>query len=264
LLDMGVDGIKIRTGLTLDDVVAAVQAARRRGRPVYGHASELDARGNPVYTMDDAIRAGVAGVMHLNFDAPVDPERLPPRPPEPQGEANWLDWWLWANSLWLYSDPARETARIRALVEQRVWVEPTLAIQEELGRPEAASDADYVLPLNAAQRELYFRALRETMRFVARFHEAGGIIIAGTDNGRIHDELRLLVASGLSPQAALHAATRDAARALGWQDRVGTIEAGKFADLLILDADPLQDIANAARVWRVVKGGLLYDPARLK
>jgi imidazolonepropionase-like amidohydrolase len=101
-------------------------------------------------------------------------------------------------------------------------------------------------------------------RFVARFRAAGGVVVTGTDGrpfyaGGIHDELRLLVEAGLTPAAALRAATFDAARVLRWQNRVGSVAPGRFADLLILDANPLEDIRNAARINAIVLGGRFID-----
>lgn len=77
-------------------------------------------------------------------------------------------------------------------------------------------------------------------------------------------ELTLLVESGLSPREALQTATVNAARMVGMDKEQGTIEPGKLADLLILDADPLADISNITRIYRVVKGGVVYDPAALR
>lgn len=72
-----------------------------------------------------------------------------------------------------------------------------------------------------------------------------------------------LVGLGMTPSEAIVAATKTGASAAGILDRVGTVEAGKIADLLILDADPLADISNIRRLWRVMKGGVMIDPATL-
>jgi imidazolonepropionase-like amidohydrolase len=73
----------------------------------------------------------------------------------------------------------------------------------------------------------------------------------------VHRELELLVSAGLSPAAAVKAATADAAALLGLQDRVGTIDPGKAADLVLLDCDPLADIRNTRRIVAVIKDGMV-------
>jgi imidazolonepropionase-like amidohydrolase len=127
---------------------------------------------------------------------------------------------------------------IRLMIKRGVWLQPALVSDE------SSSMKD----------------------FVRRFRVAGGVVITGTagqtPNGMgIHDELRLLVEAGLTPAAALRAATFDAARALRWQDRVGSVTRNKLADLLVLDADPLEDIRNTARINAIVIDGQFIDAA---
>jgi len=97
-------------------------------------------------------------------------------------------------------------------------------------------------------------------------------IIAGTDGPGLgtlvpgyglHHELQLLVESGLSPGQALRAATLTAAEALGKDRELGSIEPGKLADILILNADPLVDIGNAGKIELIIKGGKQYRPTDL-
>jgi len=111
----------------------------------------------------------------------------------------------------------------------------------------------------------------ESVRIVGLMYRAGVPILAGTDAMNpqcfpgfgIHDELALLVDAGLSPLAALQAATRNAAEFMGQPDRRGTIEAGKTADLVLLNKDPLADIHNTRSIEAVVLGGQLYSRAAL-
>jgi len=92
-------------------------------------------------------------------------------------------------------------------------------------------------------------------------------ILAGTDTAApfvypgfsLHEELALLVQSGLTPMQALHAATSRAAEFMGKSATQGTIEKGKVADLVLLDADPLEDIHNASHISAVVVRGRLLD-----
>lgn len=96
--------------------------------------------------------------------------------------------------------------------------------------------------------------------------------MAGTDTPEpfvppgysLHQELELLVESGLPPTAALAAATVNNARALNQQHRLGTIAPGKLADLVILDADPTTDIRNTRQIRTVIRGGLLCNPADIR
>jgi len=77
--------------------------------------------------------------------------------------------------------------------------------------------------------------------------------------------LEQLVAAGLPPLQAIHAGTGSSAKILGAEKDLGTIEVGKWADLVLLDADPLADIRNTRRIWQVMKNGQLIDrPAILK
>jgi imidazolonepropionase-like amidohydrolase len=96
-------------------------------------------------------------------------------------------------------------------------------------------------------------------------------VAAGSDAGNIgslhgpalHRELELMRRAGMTPHQVLRAATLGSAQAMGRADRLGSIEPGKAADLVILDEDPLRDIRNTQRIHRVMKDGVLYDPAVL-
>lgn len=106
----------------------------------------------------------------------------------------------------------------------------------------------------------------KNLEIVGAMQRAGVGIIAGTDTLNpycfpgfsLHDELGLLVQSGLTPMEALQAATLNAARFMGRENELGTIEAGKLADLVLLDANPLDDIANTRKIDAVVYGGRLF------
>jgi imidazolonepropionase-like amidohydrolase len=77
----------------------------------------------------------------------------------------------------------------------------------------------------------------------------------------IHDELRRAVADGLTSAAALRTVTFDAARALRWEGRIGSVAPSRMADLLVLDANPLDDISNTTRIAAIVVGGRFVDAA---
>lgn len=108
-------------------------------------------------------------------------------------------------------------------------------------------------------------------RVTGAMSRAGVPLLAGSDAGypgifwgsALHEELELLVAAGLTEAEALRAATLGPAQYLGATDSLGTVEAGKAADLVLLDANPLEDIANTRRIRAVVTRGRLFDRAAL-
>ncbi|MFG1647619.1 amidohydrolase family protein [Amycolatopsis sp. NPDC049252] len=172
------------------------------------------------------------------------------------------------------------------------WHVPTLAVLARTSTPPGDLPADPVLqgladrylpravrqewldlaaawpvwsPERVAQEAAYLEA---ELELVGELAAAGAPIVAGTDSGYLytfpgfatHDELELLVRAGLSPKRALQAATRDAARAAG-RPSSGTVEVGKDADLVVLDADPLSAITNSRGIHAVVSRGTFLGPA---
>lgn len=115
---------------------------------------------------------------------------------------------------------------------------------------------------------LYY-AMRRTTK---AFYDAGGILTLGTDNPSrgeyiagfsSHREIQTLVSIGIPPAAALKIATINGARALGVGSLLGTVEPGKFADLFVINGNPLADITNTRHVQLVMKAGFVYDPRAL-
>jgi imidazolonepropionase-like amidohydrolase len=115
------------------------------------------------------------------------------------------------------------------------------------------------------------RSLELQKTIVTGFHDAGVPVLVGTDapltfvypGFAVHRELALLVDCGLTPYEALRAATAAPATALGLADETGTIEAGKRADLVLLDGNPLEDVAHADRIVGVAAAGRWHDRADL-
>lgn len=123
--------------------------------------------------------------------------------------------------------------------------------------------------INLRDRKDWARDAQRWRVATAKLARAGVNIGTGTDIWQIptgvHMELEQLVAAGLTPAQAIHASTGGAARILGADKNLGTIEVGKLADLVLLDADPLADIRNTRRIWQVVHNGRVVDrPAILK
>jgi hypothetical protein len=115
------------------------------------------------------------------------------------------------------------------------------------------------------------KEFRKDLEIVVAMQKAGVGILAGTDTLNpfcfpgfsLHDELGLLVQAGLSPVEALRAATLSPAEFLGKEKDLGTVEPGKLADLVLLDANPLDDIANTRKIAGVIYDGKLYPKASL-
>jgi imidazolonepropionase-like amidohydrolase len=125
---------------------------------------------------------------------------------------------------------------------------------------------------SAKQKENRWAAWMKVMTPVAqdnmkRLNETGkDIVAAGTDQTSgpaLHRELELLVGGGISPADVIVIATRNAARALGKLETLGTVEAGKLADLVLLRADPTRDIQNAKQIDTVIKNGQVIDRTKL-
>jgi Tol biopolymer transport system component/imidazolonepropionase-like amidohydrolase len=127
----------------------------------------------------------------------------------------------------------------------------------------ARDSFEWMLKLSPAERQEWADDVRHAREATIKLSLAGVTIGTGTDVWQIptgvHMELEQLIAAGLTPMQAIRAATGDAARILGADRDLGTIEVGKRADLVILDADPLADIRNTRRIWQVVQDGRMVD-----
>jgi imidazolonepropionase-like amidohydrolase len=149
-----------------------------------------------------------------------------------------------------YLDEDREL--IPMMAERGIFFVPTLLVYEYHRESTAPHVRERAHALRAHHRDSVARAL-----------ESGVKVVAGTDaGGHGHPnnaaELPLLVAAGLTPMQALQAATSRAAECLGLQGEIGTIEKGKWADLVLVEGDPLRDISvlqDVRRIKRVIKGG---------
>lgn len=121
----------------------------------------------------------------------------------------------------------------------------------------------WMLRLNPARRQQFARFAQQARAATVRLARAGVTIGTGTDIWQIptgvHLELAELVAAGLSPLEAIHAATGGSARIVGAEQDLGTIAVGKVADLILLDADPVADIHNTRRIRAVIQAGRVVD-----
>jgi hypothetical protein len=182
-------------------------------------------------------------------------------------------------------DPARCEREARRVAAHGAWQVPRLVYTRPRAAATEAADtaARYVW---ASARDAWLAKAARVRRdsgggigrlaarereIVGILHRAGVPLLVGTETHAgsgvwgfaVHDELAALVEAGLTPAAALRAGTLEPARALGMQDSLGTVAAGKLADLVLLDADPLADIENTRRIRAVVADGRLLDRAAL-
>lgn len=115
----------------------------------------------------------------------------------------------------------------------------------------------------ATVQDFWYTAQRKHRASVGTLYAAGVRVATGSDAqhlpGVIHLELEDQVAAGLTPLAAITAATHEAARVLGADAEIGTVAVGKRADLILLDADPLEDIRNTRRIRMVIQRGRIVD-----
>jgi imidazolonepropionase-like amidohydrolase len=171
---------------------------------------------------------------------------------------------------------------VRFFKEHGTVIDPTMAWNELLGRPanyEIASFEPGFAKTPWALTNLVGTAstaaadaprparFREMLDSILALHKGGVTIVAGTDKAipghSLHRELELYVEAGLTPMEVIQLATLGAAKVMKMDDRVGSVEVGKRADLVLVDGDPLQDFQALRRVTRVVAGGKVYDPADL-
>jgi imidazolonepropionase-like amidohydrolase len=141
---------------------------------------------------------------------------------------------------------------------------------KSIWNPDTGADARFA-NMTPEDFALGKKVFQKDLELVGAMQHAGVDILAGTDTGNpyclpgfgLHDELDLLVKGGLTPMEALQAATRNPARFMGREKDLGTIEPGKLADLVLLDENPLSDIANTRKIASVVYGGKLFTRAAL-
>ncbi|GAC1687251.1 MAG: hypothetical protein NVS9B3_05770 [Gemmatimonadaceae bacterium] len=182
-------------------------------------------------------------------------------------------------------DWAKCDALFQRVARNGTFVEPTLLVARELGWPREFAHANdpRLRYVHSGERERWLRVhsappwtidapgnralFTAYADLVRRIGATDVRLLAGSDAGypfvyhgfSLHDELATLVAAGLTPLRALQTATLNPARYLGATDSLGTVAAGKVADLVLLDADPLADIHNTTRIQAVVANGRYLD-----
>jgi imidazolonepropionase-like amidohydrolase len=281
-LDEGVDNFKAYMFITRAELGAAIQAAHKRGAKVTGHLCAV--------TFREAADLGIDDLEHglfvdTEFLAGKNPDECPEKPEDPLVMAK-LD---------VNSGPLHDT--IQYLVQHHVAMTSTLPVFEMgsfPGRPSVQKRVTDSMTIEAKNAWLANRlrysdsaflkrnfgteesplpgAFKKELEFEYAFSKAGGLLLAGLDptgmGGVIagfedQREVELLVEAGFTPLEAIHIATYNGAQYLGELDHIGTIAAGKQADLVVIKGDPSKKIDDIENVETVFKDGVGYDSAKL-
>lgn len=283
LIDAGADMIKVHRGPPIEAYRAAIEEAHRAGLPVV--AQPL----GPTVYAKEAIDAGADILEHaagVAMSVAKDP-------------AKWEGWGsIERHSLsplpFADMDDGKASDLIKLMVEKHVYLEPDfiaigrgfhkerakfeLQDYQLLNRHELSyvpersrlrmlhryHDFDDAEPEDYAQRN---KAYQNMLRFMRNYVRAGGKVMTGTDTAGwavpglgLHHEMEILVDEArLTPMEVVMAATRNVAEGFRILDRLGTIEAGKLADIVIVNADPLQEISNLQNIEWVIKDGDVVD-----
>lgn len=265
--DAGFQQIKIYSSVKPEQVKAVALAAHAAGMTVTGHVPN----GMDVY---DAVGAGMDQINHLEYVL------APLRPADVDRASATREERLRAQARADVHSPDAERL-IAFLKDHRTVIDDTACLNELLWRP--ATDpistiepgAPYVAPelrdlfdgVPPSLAEAAKGAFSRMIELLGALHRAGVPIVAGTDQSipgfSVYRELELYVQAGFTPMEALQAATIIPARAMNVERETGTVEAGKRADLIVLDRNPLDNIRNIRSVRTVVANGVLFDPAPL-
>ncbi len=276
LKQRGVDFIKLQSLIPRDAVFAIADEARRQGIPFVGHVPDS-------VRASEASNAGQKSFEHLigifEGSSPLEDEFLKGG----KSEGKFLSTY----------DPKRAEALFALLAKNQTWQCPTLVWERGgnlLELNDIAHDplAKYVPAYwkdvtwkrfakeitqdNTDDFSTRRRFVDKELEVVKAMHKASIPFLAGTDappgvyvfpGFSLHQELQRFVAAGFTPLEALQTATLNPAKFLGMQDRLGSIEKGKLADLVLLDANPLEDIRNTQRIAGVVVNGRYLSRAEL-
>lgn len=254
----GFDQIKIYSSIKPDVLRAICDEAHKQGLTVTGHVpTGLNAV--------QAVEAGMDQINHIQYLPPV----LRAKDQKPGTPINFD------------SPEAQQT--IQFFKDHHTVVDPTMALMElilhtsdvpvatfEPGVAKVARELAGPLnnmgqpPASAPQTKATYDMWIAT---ISALHKAGIPIIAGTDQAvpghSLHREIELYVKAGFTPMEAIQAATLIPARVMKLENEVGTVEAGKRADLILIEGNPLESISNIRNVRWVVAAGRLFNPADL-
>ena len=268
--DMGATSFKAYMQITRAELGAAIEDAHKRGLKVTGHLCSV--------TLAEAADLGIDNLEHgfmaaTDFVADKQPDVCPG---QAVGQRTIAE---------LDENGAPFKALVQKLVDKHVALTSTMTVFETFtpGRP-MPPGIDVLLPELKAQFEqsharveqnqqsLYKTLLPKGMALERAFAKAGGMLLAGTDptgSGGVipgysnQRQVELLVEEGFTPLEAISISTLNGAKYLGREARVGTIAAGKQADLVVVNGDPSTTIADIRKVETVFRMGIGFDPAKL-
>jgi imidazolonepropionase-like amidohydrolase len=268
--DMGATSFKAYMQITRDELRASIDEAHKRGLKITGHLCSV--------TYAEAADLGIDNLEHgflasTDFVADKQPDVCPGQAASQRTIA----------ALDENGEPFK--ALVKKLVDKKVALTSTLTVFETFtpGRP-MPPGLDVLLPELKQQFEqnyqrtaqngqsIYKTLFPKALALERAFARAGGTLIAGTDptgGGGVvpgysnQRQLELLVEEGFTPVEAIRIGTLNGATYLGQAARVGSIAAGKQADLVVIDGDPSKTIADVRRVETVFKQGVGFDPAKL-
>ena len=271
--DLGYIQIKVYSSLKPELLPGVIEAAHRRGLRVSGHVPNgLRAA--------EFVTAGADELQHINF---VFLNFLADKVKDTRTPERFTAVGEYAATVDLNSQPVKDF--IALLLEHHTTVDVTLGAFEGmfLGRPGQASP-DFApiidrlpaqlrrqayaggLPVTPANDQRYRDSYAAMLRMTKLMFDAGVPILVGTDamaGVMLHRELELEVQAGIPATKALQNATLVAARVLKQDAEIGSIRVGKRADLVLVEGDPTARISDVRRGRLVIKGGMLYEPARV-
>ena len=271
---LGYPQIKIYSSLKPEIVPEVIDEAHKRGMRVSGHIPAN-------MTAEQCIRLGQDEIQHmnfifLNFMPDVKETRNPGRFIEPGKRAAALD---------LNSQAVRDFVQL--MKDRHIVLDPTMTAWEGTytDRPGQMSQtfaavadrlpaqvqrgfkaAGEALPVTAETDKLYRDSYDKFKAMLKLLHDSGVTIVPGTDNfaGFAYQrELEIYVESGIPPAEVLKIATLGSAKVMSKDKELGSIEAGKLADMVLIDGDPTQNISDVRKVRTVIKDGNVYDPAKI-
>jgi imidazolonepropionase-like amidohydrolase len=266
----GVDFVKVYWQLSREAYFAIVDEAKKQRIPFAGHVpfsiSALEA--------SDAGQKSIEHLDGISLACSSEEERLSKLKPEDLPPGNYF------HQIFDTYDEKKCARLFAHFAINGTWQVPTLYMPMRTDRGSSSLlDDDRLKYVPIAEREEWkafiarlekqtpeqkgLRRMEMNFKLISGMRRSGVRFMAGTDLGNeyvypgfsLHDELVLLVQAGLTPMEAIQSATRNPATFIGKLDSLGTIEKGKFADLVLLEANPLEDISNTQRINAVVVNG---------